>query len=919
MRVLGAIAAVLPCLPLAASGPPNVIYTIETVAGSDEMGDNGPAVEAQLRNVYGLAVDQRGNLYIADTDGHRIRRVTPDGRISTVAGSGRPGFSGDEGPAVAARLHAPYSVAVDPDGNLYIADTYNHRIRKVGQDGRIRTVAGTGEKGSAESGLALTSQLMAPRNLAFDAAGNLFVSEFEGHRVRRISPDGRIRTVAGTGVAGFKGDGGPAELAQLSRPAGIAVDRLGTIYISDTDNRVVRRVIGGTIDSAVPLNWNYDGGASVAVDPSGALVVSDEAYRIRRTDSQGRLQLFAGSGSPSYNGEDKPASEAGLAPRAFTFDSAGNCYVAEPNRIRKIEAGRVRSVAGDGSFGFRGDGGLATRALLFQPSGIALGPDGDLLIADSGNHRLRRVNGAGMIHTLAGPPESGALLTLPVALNTPEGLAVDSGYNLLVTDPQGFQVLKISPSGQADPIGGKLGRCVALGADNNSIDDVPVCLPMAIAAGPAGSVYIADTGHHRVLKVAPGGTARTYAGNGSQGFAGDGGKANLAQLNNPAGLAVDGAGNLYIADRDNHRVRRVDENGIIETVAGNGIQGFSGDGGPAREASLDFGSYGWRPGLAVDAEGNLYISDCRNHRVRKVGTDGIITTIAGDGWQGFEGDGGPAAKARLYGPAHLAVDARGQVYVSDYYNHRVRKLTPKVLQGGEIQALSVLNAASLLPGPIAPGEIVSIFGGGLGPKAGAGAKLGSAGVLETRVAEVEVRFNGRPAPLFYVQESQINAQAPYELAGEPRAVIEVAFNGNPRGAVTVPVAEAAPGLFAIPGDPKQGVIINEDWSVNSELLPARRNSVITIYATGEGLTTGENVDGKPAPSTPPFPRPLLPVTLTIGGYEAAILYAGSAPGFAGLMQINARVPGGFLPSGRQPVVLTVGRYSSQPGISMAVE
>jgi uncharacterized protein (TIGR03437 family) len=214
---------------------------------------------------------------------------------------------------------------------------------------------------------------------------------------------------------------------------------------------------------------------------------------------------------------------------------------------------------------------------------------------------------------------------------------------------------------------------------------------------------------------------------------------------------------------------------------------------------------------------------------------------------------------------------------------------------------------------------VSIYGGGLGPKAGAGGKLDAEGILETRVSGVEVRFNGRPAPLFYVQENQINAQAPYGLAEESQAVIEVTYNGNPRGAVTVPVAEAAPGLFAVPGDPKRGVIINEDWSVNAESLPAGRNSLITLYATGEGLTTGENLDGKPAPSSPPFPQPRLPVSLTIGGYPAEILYAGSAPSFAGLMQINARVPGGFLPAGQLPVVLRVGGYTSQPGITIAVQ
>jgi uncharacterized protein (TIGR03437 family) len=299
-----------------------------------------------------------------------------------------------------------------------------------------------------------------------------------------------------------------------------------------------------------------------------------------------------------------------------------------------------------------------------------------------------------------------------------------------------------------------------------------------------------------------------------------------------------------------------------------------------------------------------------------IGSDGTIRTIAGNGSADFAGDAGPAISASLDAPSGLAVDAAGNIWIADTGNNRLRKLTPGPIAVEQIQTPGVVNAASMLPGPVAPGEIVSIFGLGIGPITAAGGTLDASGVLATELAATKVLFNGILAPLFYAQDSQVNAQAPYEIAGAEMADVEVFFNGELRGKARVPVAPSAPGIFTLSAGTGMAVAFNENGALNSPVEPAHKASIVTLYATGVGLTRPAGADGKPA--TAPFPVPALPVTLMFGDYPAQILFAGEAPGYAGLLQINARVPGGFAPTGSVPVVVSIGNASSQPGVTIAV-
>ena len=424
-----------------------------------------------------------------------------------------------------------------------------------------------------------------------------------------------------------------------------------------------------------------------------------------------------------------------------------------------------------------------------------------------------------------------------------------------------------------------------------------------MCADRAGNLYIVDTSNHRVLRLPPGGPLQTAAGNGSKGSAGDDGAARFAQLNTPSACATDSAGNLFIADTANHAIRKVNPSGTINTVAGMGAAGASGDEGAATAARLDSPR-----GVVVDDTGDLFIADTGNHRIRQVTPDGVIHNIAGTGVAGLAGDGGPAAGALLNGPQGLFLDGAGDLYFADTGNNRIRRLVPDAAPPAPViqpTAITVVNGISLREGAVAPGEIIAVFGTGLGPDTSVSGALDAQGVLPTSLGGVEVRFDGTLAPLFYAQGGQVNAQVPYTVAGSETAAVEVRYLGKLAGAANVRVAPSAPAMLAL--------AINPDGAGNAEFAPAPRSTWMTFYATGEGLTDGRNVAGRPAEA--PYPHPLLPVALTIGGVNAEILFAGSAPGMIGVLQINARVPGGFVAPGEAFVELTVGTVKA-PAITI---
>ena len=338
-------------------------YLITTVAGNGTQGfsgDNGPAIGAGLDQPAGVAVDAAGALHIADSGNQRVRTVS-NGVIATVAGNGTPGFSGDNGPATSAELSGPWGIAVDSAGNVYVADNYNNRIRKV-SNGVITTVAGGGFSG--DNGPATSAALSGPSGVAVDPAGNLYIADQGNNRIRKVS-NGMITTVAGNGGWGFSGDNGPATSAKLANPMGVAVDSLGNLYIADSLNNRIRKVSNGVITTV------------------------------------------AGNGTQGFSGDNGPAASAQLEfPSGVAIDPAGGLYIADDtDRIRKVSNGVITTVAGGGTTGFRGDGGPATSVQLSSPSGVAVDSSGNLLIADSGNNRVARLvasptSGVGCVYSI---------------------------------------------------------------------------------------------------------------------------------------------------------------------------------------------------------------------------------------------------------------------------------------------------------------------------------------------------------------------------------------------------------------------------------------------------------------------------------------------------------------------------------------
>jgi sugar lactone lactonase YvrE len=571
-------------------------------------------------------------VYVADTDS-LVLKLDQQGILTVVAGNGSAGFSGDGGSARSASLNSPSGLAVDSAGNLFIADSNNNRIRKVTPGGVITTVAGNGAQSfTGDGGPATSASLDGPAGVALDSVGNLFISDSGNNRIRKVTTAGVIATVAGSSAQGFSGDGGPATSASLFSSLGIAVDNAGNLFIAD---------------------YNND--------------------RIRMVTPAGVISTIAGSGFPGYSGDGGPATRAAIfEPAGVAIDSAGNLVIADNanSRVRRVAPGGIIStVAGNGVSHFAGDGSAAVRSLLSSPFSLAPDSAGNLFIADTGNNRIRKITRDGIISTVAGSGNTAISgetgLATASSLDFPIGMAVDTAGNLLIADSIHYRIRKVSPGGAISTFAGT--GLKGFSGDGGQATAAALSLPTGMVFDAAGDLLCADYGNNRIRMITPSGVITTVAGNGVSAFSGDGGPATGASLGFPTGVAIDTLGNLFIADTGNNRIRKVTPGGVISTVAGNGAASFSGDGGLATGASLN------QPGfVAVDTAGNLFIADSNNNRIRKVTTAGFITTVVGGSVAGFSGDGGPAASSSLFSPQGVAIDAAGNLIIADEANNRVR-------------------------------------------------------------------------------------------------------------------------------------------------------------------------------------------------------------------------------------------------------
>jgi len=657
---------------------------VSTVVGG-YVGDNGPATSAALNAPYSSAYDKAGNLYISDFYMNRIRKVTPAGVISTYAGTSICGYNGDDIPSAEAMLCYPNGLVFDAAGDLIVED--GNRIRKITPKGTITSIAGNGVFGySGDGGLALNAELGQTYGIAYDAAGNLYFADVVECVVRKVNTSGIITTVAGTGTCGYNGDGIPATSAQLNFPRGVAFytsgfqpescgpqgcQELGNLYISDTQNCRVREVstagIISTFAGTGNCGYSGDGGpanAAMVYNPTEMLIQNGALYLADRGNSLYRyvnlstsiINTLAGSYF-GYDGDNHSLLATEFAfNTSMLFDSGGNSVFDDSfnARVRKATGGIVNTIAG----GYLGDGGEATSAALVFPEALAIDNSANFYIADWTGNRIRKVSG-GTITTLAGSSVSGYSgdggLAVNALLSGPQGVAVDSNGNVFIADTDNRVIREVNTGGT-----------ITTFATNASFSYL-----VQMATDTANNLYVADNGACVIWKITPAATVSIVAGVvNSCGYNGDGISGTTAQLNQPFSVALDTSSNLYIADYGNNRVRQVNTSGVISTVTGNGACGNSGDGGPATSAEI-CSPYG----VAVATTGTVYLSDTNNERVRQI-SGGTIMALAGTGAAapGFNGDGLWPLLTDFDAPVALALDSNGTLYVLDATEHRVRKI-----------------------------------------------------------------------------------------------------------------------------------------------------------------------------------------------------------------------------------------------------
>jgi serine/threonine protein kinase, bacterial len=674
-----------------------------SIVNAKSLKETDVAVNVEISLIDGIVADQSGNVFISTHDHHSILRIDKNGKIKQVIGGGISGFSGDGGPASEARLKQPAGLVFDKKGNLYIADRNNNRVRKVNTNGIITTIAGNGTGGfSGDGGPATKASLDLPAGMAFDSKGNLYISDRSNNRVRMVDTNGIIKTVAGNGGDQYKGDKGPAIKAELNKPFGLAIDKNDNLYIADRGNNRIRKVdTNGIIttvagdggfyfigDNGPAYNASIAGPTGVAVDDEGNLFIADRNNnRVRMVDVNGLIRTIAGTGQRDYNGDGELARETNLyLPFALTMDPNGKLLIVDRSHytIRRvdIQSGSIETIAGSGKKKFKGDGGPATGAGLYFPHGIAVDKNDNVIFSDKAHFRIRQITPDGMIDTIAGSGMRGNLgdggPALEAELYSVTSLILNDEDEMYFTNPSGFMSLirKIDKNNTVHLLHTtsdikffeELKQSGGFSQSSKS-NLVAISQFSDIALDKQGNLIIPDSINHQIRKVTPDGQYTTIAGNGSSDFTGDGGPAIKATFAVPVSVTLDEVGNIYVGDSTNNRIRKIDTNGIVTTIAGNGEHKDTGDGGPAIEAGIRSMS-----DLAFSPSGELYIVGSGSHKIRKIKKDGTIVTVAGKGYQGYFGDGGPGEKAMLKTPTAIAFDSKGNAYITDLGNNRIRKL-----------------------------------------------------------------------------------------------------------------------------------------------------------------------------------------------------------------------------------------------------
>ncbi len=681
--------------------------SIFTIAGNGVYafsGDGGPATNAQLDFPQGLAFDSIGNLFITEYHNNRVRKVNTSGIITTFAGNGIGAFSGDGAAATLACLNDPQDIAIDHSGNIYLTDLFNRRIRKINTTGIITTIAGTGTVGSTGDGGQATAADITPEGIAVDFHGNIyFPGGSGGNSVRKINTSNIISTIAGTfSTSGYSGDGSPATAAMLFSPMGAVCDKKGNLYIADYENNCIRKIDtfgiihtfagNGTSgfygDGGPATNANLNLPKNVTVDKAGNIYINDYGNeRIRKVDTFGIISTIAGNGVIGYSPDGVAATAASIGQSGgLACDSTGNIYFSDyyNNLVRKISTtGILSTLVGNSHIRYSGDHGPATNAELNNSAGVALDALGNIYIADGGNSCLRKVSTTSdTINTIAGSPtvsgfagDGGPASAAKMA--NPINIAISPTGDIVFCDSGNSCLRKVSTTSDTiNTIAGSQVLGAGFSGDGGPATAAQISNTASFCFDASGNIYIADGGNSCIRKVNRStGIISTIIGTPTvSGFSGDGGPASVAHLNNPTAIAIDATGNIYFTDGGNNCLRKVSTTSdTINTIAGTPtVSGFSGDGGAALSAQFNNPS-----GIAITSSGKIFISDKGNNRMRVITTTGIIKTVAGQDTAGFNGDG-LCSGVELNQPQGVCLDAYYNCYIADRFNNRIRYISYNV-------------------------------------------------------------------------------------------------------------------------------------------------------------------------------------------------------------------------------------------------
>jgi len=704
--------------PAAAQSNDVAAYTFTTFAGSSGSGSaDGVSSVAQFNLPYGVAADTNGNVYVADTLNHTIRKITPAGVVSTIAGFALTSGSAD-GTNSTARFNTPEGVTVDSAGNVYVADSWNDTIRRLtptGTNWAVSTIAGSAGNIGGSDGTNGAARFNEPAGIAVDSATNLYVADTYNDTIRKLTPVGTnwvISTIAGLTANAGSADGTNSN-ARFNNPMGVAVDSAGNVFVADTYNDTIRKLsplgtnwvvstIAGLATNSGTANGvgkaaRFNGPGGIAVDSTTNLYVADTLNNaIRKLTPAGTnwtATTWAGvAGTNSYSFVDGTGTNAYFwSPFSITAGPEGHIYVADTlnDAIRQItSAGVVSTLAGGGSIGSADGAGGAAR--FHSPMGVAVDGDGNIYVADTRNSTIRQITSAGSVSTMAGlagvngtndGPGSYALFYAPL------GVAVESAGNVYVADTFNDTIRQITPAGVVSTIAGRAGSSGKADGTNST---ARFYFPAAIAVDSATNLYVADTYNDTIRKMTLVGTnwvVRTIAGLATNAGSADG-VGSGARFSEPFGIAVDSATNLYVADTLNDTIRKMTlagTNWVVSTIAGLSTNAGSADG---TGTNAEF-SNPW--GIAVDSATNLYVGDSQNDTIRKmtpVGTNWVVSTIGGLAQNYGSADG--AGSAALFEiPEGVAVDSLGNIYVADTYNNTIRK--------GVFTAYGAANAVSYSP------------------------------------------------------------------------------------------------------------------------------------------------------------------------------------------------------------------------------